>query len=245
MGHKTKHHHPHKTGPHQETTAPRSRPCEQESGHPLALVIKSDTFGVEEAICENITKFSRQGMVFAIIHKGVGDICKTDILTAATGSKLIIGFNVGVLPKLSSLCQELNVEIRLYSLIYTLLEDLKQIALSLMPREEEEKILGNAKVIALFKGSRKGIIIGCEVKEGRLQQGDHFRVISAMGPIFSGRINALHIEKNTVNKATPGQQVGIKIDNFKEIRIDDLVESYQPVRMEKSRWKPSGKILHL
>lgn len=225
---------------------PPARPDNSE-GHPtLALVIKSDSGGCEQAICDMISQHSDLGVAIEIIHKGVGDICKTDIMTAATGSRLILGFNVNVLPKLAEFCLEENVEIRLYSVIYKLDEDLQQITQSLLPRQAEEKILGRAKVIALFKSSRKGIILGCEVEQGRLQQGDTFRVITAMGPVYSGKISSLHIEKDAVSKATTGQQVGVKIEDFKNARLGDLVESYQVLADRNTpRWRPSGKIMHL
>lgn len=224
--------------------AGKTRPPEHKPT--LALVVKSDTDGCEQAVCEMIAHNADVGLPIEIIHKGVGDICKTDILTAATGSRLVLGFNVEVLPKIAELCLEQNVEIRLYSIIYKLDEDLKTIAGSLLPREAEEKILGRAKVIALFKSSRKGIILGCDVESGRLQQGDTFRIISAMGPVYSGTIAEMHIEKDRVSKATLGQQVGVKIEDFKGVRVGDLVESYLLAPERKStRWRPSGKILRL
>lgn len=246
MGHKTKTHHQEKTNKLSDTLPTSATSHEQEHRPTLALVIKSDTDGCEQAVCEIIAKSTLEGVPVEIIHKGVGDICKTDIMSAATGSRLVLGFNVNVLPKVAELCMEQNVEVRLYSVIYKLQEDLREIAGSLLPREAEEKILGKAKVIALFKSSRKGIIIGCEVEKGRLQRGDHFRIISAMGPVYSGTVSSLHIEKDSISKATPGQQVGMKIENFKNARIGDLVECYQTIPSGKStRWQPSGKILHL
>ncbi|MEW6289860.1 MAG: hypothetical protein AB1545_08405 [Thermodesulfobacteriota bacterium] len=247
MGHKSKAHPREKPKLPAGTLQTSARSREQEHGPTLALVIKSDTDGCEQAVCEIIAKNNTlEGVAVEIIHKGVGDICKTDIMNAATGSRLVLGFNVHVLPKVAELCKEENVEVRLYSVIYQLLEDLREIAASLLPRETEEKILGTAKVIALFKGSRKGIIIGCEVETGRLQTGERFRIISAMGPVFSGTIASMHIEKDSISKATPRQQVGIKIENFKNVRIGDLVECYQAMPGGKgTRWQPSGKILHL
>lgn len=245
MSHKTKNHH------HRPEAAPPALPAAKslapEPRPTLALVIKGDTDGCERAICEMIIRNAEPGVPIEIIHQGVGDICKTDIMTAATGSRLILGFNVHVLPKLTELCLEQRVEIRLYSVIYTLHEDLMAIARSLLPPPAAaEKILGRATVTALFKGSRKGIILGCRVDEGRLHLGDTFRIISAMGPVYSGAIASLHIERDRVDKAAAGQQVGLKIDNFQGVRLGDLVESYQVTPGRKvTGWRPSGKILRL
>jgi len=246
MGHKSKTLHQHKPAKHTGTHPTSITSSEQEHQPILAVVIKSDTDGCEQAVCATIAKNTIEGLPVEIIHKGVGDICKTDVMAAATGSRLVLGFNVQVLPKVAELCKEQNVEVRLYSVIYRLYEDLREIAATLLPREEEEKILGKAKIIALFKSTRKGIIIGCEVETGRLQQGDRFRIISAMGPVFSGTIASMHMEKDSISKAMPGQQVGIKIENYKNARIGDLVECYQAVSHGRNRkWQPSGKILQL
>jgi len=236
MIHKSKRHHKKKK------KAPKPAPA---SENKLELVVKGDTDGCEDAVCAALLKIT-EGVPITIIRKGVGDICKNDILTAANGSKLVVGFNVDALPRISDLCREQNVEIRLYSVIYSLQEDIQEISKSLIPRlEATEEITGMAKVVALFKGSRKGIILGCEVEEGKLKQGDAFRVISGMGPIYTGNIESLHIEKDTVNQANPGQQVGVKIENFNKAQVGDLLECYRKVtpRTQKN-WQPSGKIVH-
>jgi translation initiation factor IF-2 len=212
----------------------------------LSLVVKGDTGGCEEAVCTSLMTNSVPGIALEILHKGVGDICKNDVLTAEGGSRLIVGFNVGVHPGVNELCRELNVEIRLYSVIYQLQKDIAAIAESLLPRQAEERILGSARVIALFKSSRKGIILGCQVEQGRLQTGDRFRVIAAMGPVYTGVIESLHIERDAVTKAMAGQQAGLKIQDFKAVKIGDTVESFLIIPPPpQSKWVPSGKILQL
>lgn len=246
MSHQSKGHHPHELGKVSTPPPPSAKVHEPKPKSTLALVIKSDTDGCEQAVCELIAHSAEAGVPVEIIHKGVGDISKTDIMTATTGSRLILGFNVQVLPKLAELCREQGVEVRLYSVIYRLQEDLMTIARSLLPQEVDEQVVGRAKVIALFKGSRKGVILGCEVEDGRLREGDHFRIISAMGPLYTGRIDSMHIEKERIAKATPGQRVGVKVDDFNKVRIGDLVECYQTPRSGRpAGWQPSGNILHL
>ena len=114
-------------------------------------------------------------------------ITKSDLLLALTASKLVLGFNVEVAPKIESLCREQGIEIRLYDVIYNLTKDVQSIANGLVApdEEDEEKITGKAKVIALFKSSRKGIILGCEVLDGTLVMGKRFRIVSAMGPVYT------------------------------------------------------------
>ena len=244
MPHKSGHQH---HGKHARHAGPSSRSERIIEKLPiLSLVVKGDTDGCVEAACTSLTTTSVPGISLEILHKGVGDICKNDVLAAADGSRLVVGFNAGVLPGVSELCKELNVEVRLYSVIYQLQKDIVAIAESLLPRQAEEKILGSAKVIALFKSSRKGIILGCRVEQGRLQTGDRFRVIAAMGPVYSGVIESLHIERDAVSKALAGQEAGFKISDFKAVKIGDAVESFLPIPPPPhDNWLPSGKILHL
>jgi translation initiation factor IF-2 len=164
---------------------------------------------------------------------------------AETGSRLIIGFEVGCMPHLEQLIAEHNVEIRLYEVIYTLLEDLEATARSLVPHGSSEEIVGSARVIALFKSSRKGIILGCEVLSGKLVAGHSFRVLDPMGPIYTGTIESLHMEKDAVSEARKGQQVGLKITDFNKARIGDLVESFLVKAQQYGKpWQPQGKIFH-
>ena len=229
---------------------PEEKPLESVSGHPakkkLEIVIKCDSVGCAEAVEASIKAIAQPGVEIEILSSGVGAINKSDIFMAATGSRLIIGFNVGVLPDIKALPGEHNVEVRIYDVIYTLMEDVGKIAQSLVTRETGEDILGSAKVIALFKSSRKGIILGCEVLSGSLALGRKFRIVGVMGPIYTGTIESLHIEQDAVNKATKGQQVGLKIRDFKKIKIGDLVESFKPIAQRVDPpWQPRGVISYL
>jgi translation initiation factor IF-2 len=179
-----------------------------------------------------------------VFHAGIGPVNKSDIFMAESGSRLIIGYDVGVEQKIEPMLSEHGVDVRLYDVIYLLTDDVRDIAASLIKNEdEEEKIKGKARVIALFKSSRKGIILGCQVEKGRLAHGDFFRVIKAMGPVYSGKIESLHIEKNAVQVAKQGQQVGLKITDFKKVSIGDFVESYSPVSKKERFWSPKGILI--
>ncbi len=133
---------------------------------------------------------------------------------------------------------------RVFIVIYKLTADIRRIAESMITTVSQEEIIGTARVIALFKSSRKGIIIGCEVSDGYLALGKRFRIISAMGPVYSSTIESMHIEKNAVQKATQGQQVGIKIKNFNKAKIGDLLESFRPLPFKKaSVWQPKDQCI--
>jgi len=209
----------------------------------LEIVLKCDSAGCLEAISSAILEAAPSKVPTSIIHAGVGTISKTDIFLAETGSCLILGFNVGTGPNIDKLSAEHGVEIRLYDVIYRLVDDVRQTAHSLLPAEEAEEILGRAKVIALFKSSRKGIILGCEIVEGRLAVADRFRVIAAMGPVYTGRISSLHIGHDAVQTVKPGQKVGLKIRDFKKLAIGDLVESFlQKSGKLNQPWSPRGGV---
>lgn len=210
----------------------------------LEIVLKGDSMGSVEAVTKGIASLSTPAVAISIIHSGIGDISKSDVLFAETASRLIIGFQVGVTHSLDKILREHRIEVRLYQVIYRLLEDIKAIADSLVPHEPEEQIIGFGKIIALFKSSRKGIIIGCEVQEGFLAVGERFRIITAMGPVYQGTIESLHRGDVAVQKAVPRQQVGIRIKDFNKAKVGDLVESFRPPPPEKGRtWEPTGQII--
>jgi len=225
----------------------KALPALQENVKTLEVVLKCDSFGSVEAVTAVFAKLPKVPVTVKVIHAGVGEVTKSDLVMALTGSRLVLGFNVGVMPRLDLWAKEHGVEVRLYSVIYRLLEDIRHIAQSWVVKgEPEETIIGKAEVIALFKSSRGGIIIGCDVKEGMLVVGRSFRVISAMGPIYAGRIESLHIGRDAVKEAKKGRQVGIKIIGFDAAKVGDIVECFEKGQAESIQsWKSSGTIIHL
>ena len=220
---------------HSETALPKK----------LEIVLKCDTSGFAEAVISALDSLELEGVQIDILSTGVGAVNNSDIFMAETGSRLVVGFNVGVMPHIDRIIAEHTVEIRIYDIIYRLSEDIERIARSLVPREAEEEIFGSARVIALFKSSRRGIILGCEVMRGKLTLGKPFRVVGAMGPLYTGRIESLHIEKEAVKEAMVGQRVGLKIRDFDRVEIGDLIESFREISGQHIRpWQPQGKIFY-
>lgn len=207
-------------------------------GPRLEIVLKCGTDGSRAAIEKMLREQRPERLEVAIIHGGVGEVNKNDILLAATGSRLIIGFEVGVNPHLEEELRNNGVEVRLYQVIYRLLEDLLALETALVAEPIDEQNIGQARVIALFKGTRHGIILGCQVSSGRLAVGERFRLIGAMGPIYEGKIASLHIEKAEVRAAVPPQQVGLRIDDFQRAAVGDLVESFRPGGPPPPGWQP-------
>jgi len=206
----------------------------------LEIVLKCDSSGSEEAVLSSLQKWNHPQLPLVIIRSGIGAVTKSDLLMARTGSRLVVGFNVEASCKIDDLCKEEGIEVRRYDVIYKLMRDVNDIGKSLVPQEVQEKVTGSGKVMTLFPSRRGGIIAGCQVEEGSLEEGKPFRVISAMGPVYRGRIESLRIEQNAVRTARPGQRVGIKISDFNKVREGDLVECFEIDRSKgKKPWQPA------
>jgi translation initiation factor IF-2 len=219
-------------------------PSAQKKKSKLEIVLKCDSVGSLEAVTDSLAALTTPDVDISVIHSGVGVISKSDVLFAETASRLIVGFQVGIMPAMDKALREHGVEVHLHDVIYKLIDDIKVIAGDLTPHFPDEQIIGSGTIIALFKSSRKGIIIGCGIREGFFAVGERFRIISAMGPAYTGNIESLHIGSATVQKATAGQQAGIRIKHFSGANIGDLVESFRPPSMADTRtWKPTGKII--
>jgi translation initiation factor IF-2 len=211
----------------------------------IKLVLKCDAVGSVEAISALLANLKMPEADVEIIHSGVGNITKQDLLMAFTGSRLVIGFNVGVAPKLEQWVKEHGVEIRLYDVIYRLAEDLKAIGQSLAPTEPEDKVTGKCEVIATFKSKKGGVILGCEVVEGAIQVGKHFRVVTAMGPVHSGRIESIQVDKQAIREAKVGQQIGVQVSGSALGKVGDFIECYDEIIPKKKIWSPRGDIIHM
>ena len=209
----------------------------------LEIVLKCDSVGSMEAVAHALSELILPEVSVTLIHRGLGAVSKSDVLLAETASRLIVGFQVDVLPGMGKVLKEHRVEVRLYEVIYALTDDIKAIAEGMIPLVPQEQIIGSARVIALFKSTRKGIIIGCKVLDGFLSLGQKFRIISAIGLIYTSTIESLHIGQSVVQKATPGSEVGIKIQDFNKAHIGDLVESFRAVPPKVRPWEPQGQII--
>jgi translation initiation factor IF-2 len=210
----------------------------------LEIVLKCDSMGSVEAVSALLSNLELQDAEMKLIHAGVGAISKQDLLMALSGGRLVLGFQVGIAPRLDQWVKENGVEVRLYNVIYRLVEDVREIGRNLLPAEPEEKVTSTCRVIAVFKSS-KGVVLGCAVEEGVMQVGKNFRVVSAMGPVLSSRIESMQIEKKPVKEARPGQQVGVKVEGLAGAKVGDFIETYETSTARKKTWSPQGRVVHL
>jgi translation initiation factor IF-2 len=211
----------------------------------LAFVLKADTTGTEEAVIAGLQSIAVDGVAIEALYAGTGDVAKTDLFMAGSGSRLVEAFNVGFLPRIKELAIENGIEIHLHDVIYTLMDDIKGIARTFAPVEDEETIIGRAKVIALFSGGHKGVILGCHINDGKLSVGKKFRLISDPGTVYTGIIESLHIQADAVRDAMTGQEVGLRIDGFKRAKEGDLVECFETVQAKRRRWQPRGGVFDM
>lgn len=218
--------------------------AQSELDQKLEIVLKCDVAGTAEAINASLADIDVPGVQIEVIQSGIGNVSKSDVMMARTGSKLVLGFSVDTMPKLEQEIKEFGVEVRLYDTIYKLTEDIRKIAQSFKSTQPKEKITGKAKVIATFNISSKGMVVGCEVLEGVFETGKDFRVITAMGPAYFGKITSLQIENQNVKSAKPGNQIGIQLDGWNKAKVDDLVECFESLPSKSgSRWKASSGIV--
>lgn len=237
MGHRTIHQKP--AGRPAAPGTPLRREGTEARRPRLEIVLKCGADGSLAAIEKELREKGGEAVELAVIHAGVGEVNKNDILLAATASRLIVGFEVGINPHLEAELRQSGVEVRLYRVIYHLVEDLLALESTLVAEPEPEQVVAQARVVALFKGTRHGIILGCEVESGRLAVGERFRVIGAMGPVYEGRIESLHIEKAEVRSAVPPQRVGLQVRDFQRAAVGDLVESFRPAPPAVRAWRPT------
>lgn len=239
-------HRKHDHQPHEHSRDTMAGHGVQSTRRMLEIVLKCDSVGSIEAVTQIISSIVDPNLSIRIIHTGVGPVSKSDLVMALTGDKLVIAFEVDIMPKLDQWVKEHGAEVRVYRVIYRIKEDLEELARTLRPEVTDERVTGKARVIARFKSSPGDLIIGCEVSDGLLVTGNRFRVISAFGPIYEGRIESLQVEKNTVKEARPGEQAGIKLTGFNRVSVGDLVECFEVTAAKKTRgWKPGGQILHI
>jgi translation initiation factor IF-2 len=193
----------------------------------LNVIIKADVQGSIEAVKEALKKLSTDVVKVSILHDGVGGITETDVNLALASNAIIIGFNVRPGPKAQVLAEQERVDIRIYSIIYDAIDDIKKAMEGLLEPTYKEHILGRAEVIALFNIHKVGQVAGSLVLDGKVVRGSHARLLRDNVVVYNGLISSLKRFKEDTKDCTQGLECGIKIENFNDVKMGDIIESYE------------------
>ncbi|MDR2384808.1 MAG: translation initiation factor IF-2 [Tannerella sp.] len=201
--------------------------------HELNIIVKGDVDGSVEALSDSLIKLSTEGIQVNVIHKAVGQISESDITLAATADAIIIGFQVRPSVAARKLAENEGVEIRLYSIIYDAINEVKDAMEGMLSPEIREDIIGEVEVQQVFKISKVGTIAGCMVKEGKIKRTNKVRVIRDGIVVHAGELGSLKRFKDEVKEAVSGQECGIFINNYNDIQVGDIIESYDQIEIKK------------
>jgi translation initiation factor IF-2 len=193
----------------------------------LNVIIKADVQGSIEAVKEALKKISTDAVKVNLIHDAVGGITETDVNLAAASNAIIIGFNVRPGPKAQSLAEQQQVDIRTYSIIYDAIDDVKKALEGLLEPTYKEHVLGRAQVIQLFNIRKVGTVAGSLILDGKVVRGSHARILRDNVVVYDSRIASVRRFKDDVKECTQGLECGIGIENFNDVKLGDIIESYE------------------
>ena len=199
----------------------------------INVVLKTDTNGSLEAVRSSLEKIDVEGVKINVIRGAVGGITESDIVLASASNALIIGFNVRGNNKVLDMAKQYSIEIRLYDIIYKLVEDMEKAMKGMLEPIYEEKVTGTAEIRQLFKFSKVGMIAGCHVTSGTIKNNDKARVVRDSIVIYNGSIKSLQHEKDGVKEMSKDHDCGLTLDNFQDYKEGDIIEVYELVEVER------------
>jgi translation initiation factor IF-2 len=199
----------------------------------LNIVLKGDVDGSIEALSDSLIKLSTEQIQVNVIHKAVGQISESDILLAAASNAIVIGFQVR--PSLSArrLAEKEEIDIRMYSIIYDAINEVKAAMEGMLSPEIKEEILGTAEVLETFKITKVGTVAGCIVREGKILRNAKCRLIRNGIVVFTGDLGSLKRFKDDAKEVSNGFECGLNINNFNDIKVGDSIESFQEVEVKR------------
>jgi translation initiation factor IF-2 len=200
----------------------------------LNLIVKGDVDGSVEALTDSLQKLSTEKIQVRIIHKGVGQISESDVLLASASDAIIVGFQVRPSTSARKLAETEEIQIKLYSVIYKAIEEVKEAMEGMLSARIEEKIIGTAEIREVFKISKVGTVAGCYMLEGKLARTSRIRLIRDGIVIYSGELGSLKRFKDDVKEVQKGYECGLNIDRFNDIKVGDLVEAYEEVEVKQT-----------
>lgn len=199
----------------------------------LNVIVKGDVDGSIEALSDSLLKLSTEQIQVNIIHKSVGQISESDVLLASASDAIIIGFQVRPSASARKLAEAEQIDIRLYSIIYDAINEVKAAMEGMLDPEFEEKITSNVEIREVFKISKVGTIAGCMVLDGKITRNSKIRIIRDGVVIYTGELASLKRFKDDVKEVATGYECGLNIHNFNNIEVGDIVESYEQVEVKR------------
>jgi translation initiation factor IF-2 len=200
----------------------------------LKVIVKGDVDGSIEALSDSLIKLSTDEVQVNVIYKAVGQISESDVMLASASDAIIIGFNVRPSAQARKLAETESIDIRLYSVIYKAIEEIKAAIEGMLAPEIEEKVIGNAEVREIFKISKVGTVAGCMVTDGKLYRNSRVRLIRDGVVVYTGELSSLKRFKDDVKEVASGYDCGLTIANFNDIKVGDHVEAYDEVEVKRS-----------
>ena len=200
----------------------------------LNLIVKGDVDGSIEALSDSLQKLSTEKVQVNIIHKAVGQVSESDILLASASSAIIIGFQVRPSGAARRLAEKEGIQIKLYSVIYKAIEEMKDAMEGLLSAKIEENVVGSAEIRETFKISKVGTIAGCFVIDGNIKRNNKVRVIREGVVVYTGTLGSLKRFKDDVKEVAKGFECGLNIDRFNDIKVGDVVEAYEEVEVKQT-----------
>ncbi|MGB4206227.1 MAG: translation initiation factor IF-2 [Bacteroidales bacterium] len=199
----------------------------------LNIIVKGDVDGSVEALADSLLKLSAEQVQVNVIHKSVGAITESDVLLASASNAIIIGFQVRPTLGAKKLAETEQIDIRLYSIIYQVIDEIKAAIEGMLSPEYEEKILSNIEVREIFKITKVGTVAGCMVLDGKLTRNSKIRLIRDGIVIYTGKLGSLRRFKDDVKEVFAGQDCGLNIENFNDIKVGDIIESYEMIEIKR------------
>ncbi len=200
----------------------------------LNIIVKGDVDGSVEALSDSLLKLSTDEVQVSIIHKGVGQISESDVLLASASDAIIVGFQVRPSNSARGVAEKEEIEIRLYSIIYDAINEIKDAMEGMLAPSVEEVITGNIEVRQIFKISRIGTVAGCYVTDGVVKRNNQIRLVRDGIVAYTGEINQLKREKDDVSEVKAGYECGISIKNFNDIKVGDVIEGFEQKEVKRS-----------
>ncbi len=199
----------------------------------LNIIVKGDVDGSVEALSDSLLKLTNEEVAVNVIHKSVGQITESDVLLASASNAVIVGFQVRPSVSARKLAEAEQIDIRLYSIIYQAIEEIKSAIEGMLAPEIEEKITSNLEIREVFKITKVGTVAGCMVLDGKIARQTSIRIIRDGIVVYTGKLGSLKRFKDDVKDVSSGFECGLNIDNFNDIKVGDIVEGYELTEIKR------------